>query len=335
MRNEPSKLFLKFRDFEERFPDDETCARFLLENGWSVGRKCKYCDSTEFAETIDFKTHQCLQCGKRNRVFEGTILVRVQLVRPWFAGIWFLSTGVLYSRKEFSELFGIALDTAQRISNTISLHLTKKMDGFPTVPSASFSKIFERRSSETPARKPPITEQYELEKQARSGEVSNSENNSAGASESSDGIELSEDEKNVLEMLDFENWSSVNELAGKSDLDFSFLLTIIAMLEIKGFVVKNPEHSLKRIILRRELATSNGEELGLVVNDFLETGKTVWHGISRKNVQLHVALYWSTTRLDIWEGGHLMFEILDCEPLSKGTLRSYVSPLNIQVPFAA
>lgn len=335
MRNEPSELFLKFRDFEEKFPDDETCARFLLENGWRVGKRCKYCDSTEFSETIDFKTHQCLQCGKSNRVFEGTILVRVQLVRPWFAGIWFLSSGILYSRKEFSELFGIALDTAQRISNTISLHLTKKMEGFPTVPSASFSKIFERRSSETPARKPPIAEQYELEKQSRSLEGRSFGNGPLDGSDSSEVIELSEGERTVLEMLDFENWSSVNELADKIDFDFSFILTIIAMLEIKGFVVKNPEHLLKRSLVRKELAASNGEELGLVVDDFLKKGKAVWHGISRKNVQLHVALYWSTTRLDIWEGGHLMFEILDCEPLSKGTLRSYVSPLNIQVPFAA
>ena len=332
MAKEPSQLALMFPTFVETFPDDESCARFLLDNGWKKGRNCTYCDENEFEETLDFRVYKCSTCGKLNRIFAGTILFRVQRLRAWFAGLWFLSSGVLYSRKEFSNLFGVALDTAQRISDTISIHLTEKMSQLPSVPSAAFKEIYGRRSIETPARKPPIAEQTEMEKNSKQNTSANNGTESSKERIAADDKDLNADEKTVLSKLNSEQFSSLDSLLDSCNMEFSELTTILGILQLKGLVESSPGQLFKLPKKEPSLQFALSETCKLTIEDFINKVKTVWHRITRKNVQLHLALYWSTVQTDIWKNTDLFFDILDQEPLSRGQIRGYISPLSVHIP---
>ncbi len=334
MAKEPSQLALMFPTFVETFPDDESCARFLLDNGWKRGRSCTYCGENEFEDTLDYRVFKCITCGKLNRIFAGTILFRVQRLRAWFAGLWFLSSGVLYSRKEFSNLFGIALDTAQRISDTISIHLTEKMSQLPSVPSAAFKEIFGRRSIETPARRPPMAEQIEMEKNAKENTPAYNEAEACEELTVVHNRDLNAAEKTILSKLNSEQFSSLDSLLDSCGLEFSELITTLGMLQLKGLVESSPGQLFKLPKREPSIQLALSETCKLTIEDFINKAKTVWHRITRKNVQLHLALYWSTVQTDIWKNTDLFFEILDQEPLSRGQIRGYISPLSVHIPMA-
>lgn len=331
MAKEPSDLACKISTFNLHFPDDESCARFLFANGWTEGKNCKSCDGTELIATSDYRTYKCLICGMLNKIFAGTILFRVQKLRAWFAGIWFLSSGVLYSRKEFSELFDIAIDTAQRISNTVSMHLLEKMNGLPSLPSAAFSEIFGCRSVETPARKHPIFEQIDME---------NNEKPSSSI-DRKEGLEffqdpnLTENEKSVLSTLDFEKFWSIDDLLKATKMDYSDLMGVLVLLEIKGMVQCTPGQLYKIPKKEKIIIAACSETCKIVVEDFIQKVKSIWHRISRKNLQLHLALYWCATQKNAWNQNNLIVEILDKEPLSRISVRGYVSPLDVIIPLPA
>lgn len=331
MAKEPSFFAQRYSEFLESFPTDESCARYMVANGWNSGRNCTHCGENDFIQTVDFRIYNCVKCGKPNKIFEGTILFRVRKLRAWFAGHWFLSRGVFFSGKEFSVLLGVALDTAQRISHTISIHLIELMNGLPSVSTAFFQEIFGRRSSETPAKQHPVTEQAEIEKKYENpaektlddvGKVLRLIENS----------NLSTDEKCVLEMLEHSEYKSIDELADNCSFEYSDLLSLLTMLEIKGLIQSAPGHIFRLVKAEKTFCASISESCSVAVQAFVRKVKSVNHGISRKNLQLYLALFWSTVHLDIWRNNDLLFELLDKEPLAKGVIRNYVSPLNVFVP---
>lgn len=72
--------------FEASFPDEEACARYLVEQRWPDGFVCPGCRHTSgWALTRQRPTWECSGCGRQTSVTAGTIMHRSHLpLRTWF-----------------------------------------------------------------------------------------------------------------------------------------------------------------------------------------------------------------------------------------------------------
>jgi transposase-like protein len=72
--------------FEERFADDEACARYLAERRWPNGFVCPACGGTKAWELKRERScWECADCGRQTSVTAGTVMHRSHLpLRSWF-----------------------------------------------------------------------------------------------------------------------------------------------------------------------------------------------------------------------------------------------------------
>jgi transposase-like protein len=76
--------------FNERFPDDAACARFLFEKRWPNGFSCPACNSRKAWElTTKRFTCECAACNRQASVTAGTVFHRSHLdLLTWFLAIY-------------------------------------------------------------------------------------------------------------------------------------------------------------------------------------------------------------------------------------------------------
>ena len=76
--------------FNERFPDDEACARFLFEKRWPTGFICPACKGRKAWELATKRfTYECAACNRQTSVTAGTVFHRSHLdLLTWFLAIY-------------------------------------------------------------------------------------------------------------------------------------------------------------------------------------------------------------------------------------------------------
>src|SRR5690349_23556431 len=81
-------------EFQARFPDDATCARWLLEKRWPDGFRCPACGHDKAWELgRERLTLQCAACERQVSVTVGTVLHGSHLgLRTWFLAAWLMAT---------------------------------------------------------------------------------------------------------------------------------------------------------------------------------------------------------------------------------------------------
>ena len=95
-------------DFEQMFPDEQSCWTYLLTRRWPAGPKCPRCSNDHVYESTARPWHwQCKKCGKDNRspyrfsLKTGTIFEETKLpLRSWFKTLLLMLT----SKKGISAL---------------------------------------------------------------------------------------------------------------------------------------------------------------------------------------------------------------------------------------
>ena len=72
--------------FEARFPDEQACARYLVEHRWADGFVCPQCGSCKSWELKrDRPAQECADCGRQTSVTAGTVIHRSHLaLKTWF-----------------------------------------------------------------------------------------------------------------------------------------------------------------------------------------------------------------------------------------------------------
>jgi len=84
----PSSLI----EFQDRFPDEESCWRYLQETRWPEGFECPRCGEGESYFIRTRQLEQCRRCRYQASVTAGTIFHRTRKpLRVWFLGIFFLA----------------------------------------------------------------------------------------------------------------------------------------------------------------------------------------------------------------------------------------------------
>jgi hypothetical protein len=81
-------------EFQKSFPDEESCAVFLIKRRWPDGFACPGCGK---CRAVGLKSrprlHECLDCGRQTSVTAGTAMHRSKLpLTAWFWAAHLMTT---------------------------------------------------------------------------------------------------------------------------------------------------------------------------------------------------------------------------------------------------
>jgi len=93
--------------FEDAFPDEESCRRFLIKLRWGPTPKCSRCESEELWQLTNGR-FECSSCGRQTSVTAGTPLHGTRKpLKLWFRAVWEMTThkgGI--SAKDLQRIMG-------------------------------------------------------------------------------------------------------------------------------------------------------------------------------------------------------------------------------------
>ena len=85
----PKSIF----EFNEWFPAEEACAKFLIDSRWPDGFICPRCGFTEYFWKTSRTLLQCKQCGYQASPTAGTVMHRSKMpLKLWFHAAYLVST---------------------------------------------------------------------------------------------------------------------------------------------------------------------------------------------------------------------------------------------------
>jgi len=80
-------------EFQQWFPDEESCLRFLIQSRWPDGFVCPRCGYSEYYWKEARELLQCKQCGYQSSVTAGTVMHRSRMpLRVWFQAAYLVTT---------------------------------------------------------------------------------------------------------------------------------------------------------------------------------------------------------------------------------------------------
>lgn len=94
-------------EFEDTFPDEDSCRRFLINLRWGESPRCSRCNSDSLWE-LKSGRFECSSCGRQTSVTAGTPLHGTRKpLKMWFRAIWEMTThkgGI--SAKDLQRIMG-------------------------------------------------------------------------------------------------------------------------------------------------------------------------------------------------------------------------------------
>jgi transposase-like protein len=111
-----------FKDFEQMFPDDDTCLEWLRNHLYPDGIYCKVCKTTrKHHKVASRKSYSCDHCGHHVHPTAGTIFHKSSTsLKTWFHAIYLMaSTRCGVSAKQIERQTGVTYKTAWRMFKQI------------------------------------------------------------------------------------------------------------------------------------------------------------------------------------------------------------------------
>ncbi|MBY0359364.1 MAG: hypothetical protein K2W82_15285 [Candidatus Obscuribacterales bacterium] len=282
----------------------------------------------------------CKRCKKRIWLTGGTFFNHIRAAKPWLLAIWLIEQRIIISSSRFHRLAGVAQSSAHNIFKKITTVSQSHMqENTVEVSSALFSLIFCKRSRETQARKHPLSEQEEMEKQSDS-EILLETVSDCYTLEPQPETTTTTDmnfeglEKEIYDQLSTEP-IHVDTLSHKTGMPANKISVALTMLELAGVAIRLAgDRYIKRIA---ELGkTNNGsypavsDETANTVDSIVSFIRNRFHGISRKCLQNYLAVYWSAFSKIRWQ--HSFLEA--CwyfGPISPQQIFASITPLRVQI----
>lgn len=343
------KRAILLEEFDARYPGEDYCMEALLAK--IADDKCYRCGSQDIRRKFGSRYAWCCSCRTKLSFTAGTFFSGIEEARPWLAAIWMLEHDVDINPHQFHIMVGIAYSNAWRIFRKLQFviqHCVDTEEEALIIPSAWFEDVFLRRSRETPARQHPVAEQWEMEKEASADNFSAAAQASSQARDAGFG-DLGFDERMVFDVLS-EKPMHFDELTTKTDSSVSKLLSILTMLELKGFVGSPfSDHYVRCTPQLPGLACKSGcanfagrdnwrasyESLSSEGKVSVETAiahiMETFMGISRKYLQNYLAGVWCRYDRKRWSDGTLLTACKRFEKISSERIRHFVSPLMVKI----
>lgn len=345
-----------WRQFESQFPSEEDCWRELYRRLEANGQvTCGHCGGIDLDEDPQARVRKCRGCNKKTWLTAGTFFNRMRKARPWLAAIWLTEQGVVISSLKLHTLVGIAQSSALYILRKIAMVIQSHFgDDVANMPSGHFRGVFCKRSRLTPAREHPVKEQEEMERDgdtsvdlllqagganlftSESGETLRQDTASVhgpGAKEISSESRLEGREKEIYDLLSKEP-VSFDSLCNLTEMSISEISSTLTMLEITGVAERLPGDRYVRKIFVKNSSKSLCEDtvqITKLVSDFINFVRSRFHGISRKYLQLYLAVHWCYMARSRWCKGSLLQACLDFGYISHDQSLAYVSPLIVKI----
>ncbi|MBY0356769.1 MAG: hypothetical protein K2W82_02105 [Candidatus Obscuribacterales bacterium] len=336
------------RRFNIQFPTEKDCLEELYRRADAEKIfRCRYCGSQKIEKRYGDRVGKCSQCKKKIWFTAGTFFNQIRAARPWLLAILLMEQGVIISSSKFHNLADIAQSSALNIFKKVTAVAQNYMGETElTVPSALFVLVFCKRSRETQARKHPLSEQTEMEKQLHKNEdqerlIADSEAEMQKPfevlKEERADMELCDDEKKVYDILTTEP-IQVDAICQKSNLPIGKTLAALTMLELAGTVVRMiGDHYVRHV----DEFVNTKEDRSLFVEsaevvDKVEAVVTFirnkFHGISRKCLQNYLAAYWLGLSKSSQQDGSLAKWCWQFGPINYERILAYISPMLVKMP---
>jgi hypothetical protein len=348
-----------WRLFNDKFKCEADCVEEL--HRWLANvLKCKHCGSRKLEKPDGRRILKCSYCWKKTWFTAGTFFNRIRSTRPWLAAIWLLERGIIVSISRFHRLVNIAYSSAQAIFKKLMIIINDNIgdDSLP-ISSGKFSRIFCKRSAQTPARMHPVSEQHRLDEQAEKRLSSSSsdscsfngnKNTSPGSHETLPGdgartnkldfrlaADVSEFERIVLHLISGEP-VQFDKLCFQANMPVGTLSATLTMLELSGLVERLSGDIYRRVNLETRKSESEQDYPSQESSGIVEISRisafvcSTFHGISRKYLQFYLCAYWCNFDRRKWHPGALATECIKSGPIIYKQVLEYVSPPLVKVP---
>ena len=317
-------------EFEVAIPDETSARLHYFHEATSKGVAC-YCGHVGKPDDELARHFRCEKCKKLVWVTAQTIFADVRKFRPWILVIRLMENGVKFTPHNLHELVGISVSTLNDIKRKIdSVVLSQMPEDAPTVPSGLFAALLSRRTTETPARSHPRSEQLEMELQqgVRVEQLEDDAVVSVVVQSPIDAFSgpLSDSELAIWNCLTSE-FTHFDDLFNQAELEIGEFNAVLMYLELRGLV----KRSYDRYARVKQPKTSAVDISQLPVSDFVAFVRSIHGGIGRRLLQFYLASYWCFVDSQRWGPGKIFAACLKSPPVSAGQLRSYVTPLMVKI----
>ena len=265
------KVLLQIKDdFDKLYPTQISHIKALCElagsenvdPGSEQGFKCAICGSLKIQLSQNSRILKCNSCSSKTCLTANTYFRGIKSPKAWNMIIEYLRRGIVINSKEFSKLAEIEESSAWHIITKIAETLSKIIeDSSSGISCGLFRKAISKRSLTTPALlstsdeiDKALTEYAEShenkiltgQKQGTSDDTEATAGGDRNDTPNDMNIELSDNEKLVLRLLDSIP-KSIDQLCEESGLAVAVISAALTILELYGLVnnLMNFQFSLK------------------------------------------------------------------------------------------
>jgi hypothetical protein len=224
--------------------------------------------------------------------------VKTGNVRIWRAAIFFWEKGVALSAHRFSELFNFSYDATRNIYLKLGLLANRMLsDGESyAIPSSLFAEVICKRSIETPAKSHP-----------RSEELPFSEPKQERCDHEEAELQFPLDENQQVVFEQFQNGTPLHfeTLSETTGLGPGALSAALMMLELNELIRPLVGARYQRVYPEPKVELPD-DETKPILEAAVTFIKEHFHGVSRKYLQIYVAIRWCMTDRTRWRPGALL-----------------------------
>ena len=354
--------------------DADCFAELLRQGSDSSVLTCQNCGSDQIQRDESGRVISCDGCQHTGSLTAGTFFHGIKCPRAWLAAVRLIERGMAPSTNQFHKLVDVAYDTAWNIYRKLGLLIERELPvNAETVPSRMFAAVISKRSRETPARHDPFAEVTILESftseetyqasapQERSGQVpaliapididailsaaSGDVSATARATRTDKGKvpELAGKEKEVYDLLSRDP-IHFDALAQYTGMPVGTLSATLSILELNHFArhfagdwyVRLPENDKGNPsdYASRKHPHECITEAVQCAQDAIEYFQDTSEGLSRRYLQLCLAIFWCCVDKARWPRGSLLSACQRSDRITRNDVLAYVSPALLQIATA-
>jgi hypothetical protein len=288
---------------------------------------CKQCTHENKIPSDEKRMFLCSKCRKEIWITAGSNFHGVKLFFLRLAIIRLQEMGICINPNQAARLFRVSYSTTNRVFKQLGISVLSKLQGHGSeLPSEYAISIVSRRTRLTPAEKPPVEEEFEMQKKHRNDERAQTLCNGSEINTP----ELSELELLILELLD-SNPLTLDELIQKTKAECSSVFVSITFLELRGAIEAKDGNRFVRsnsAKLQNKQGYERAQSLAGGFNSFV---KDYFQGIGRKNLQIYSSFHWLAYDRKTWSINSLRDLFIAHPYISHQDILDFVTPLTFSI----
>lgn len=347
---------------DREFPTQEDILKEFEKMIWGTKPLCcVHCQSVNIERDANCRRWKCEDCFLYTYLTAGTLFHGMKNPRAWIIALKLQEARIFVSSCRFHKFVGVAQSTALQIFKKIFKVIESAYEDEETeISTGVFSRIFCKRSRETPEHEHPRSEQTKIDRfvarEARrarqeivarlredaeiEGEL-DVDGNSVVSAEQLQEMNLTPEDSltdiqlRVFELIEYES-ISFDELLNQLNIDITHLSAALTILELAGLVRREPGDHYVRCKpgesfesqhdkRRRELRELSFDAIMFFI-------EKVYHGVSRKHIQKYVASFWCFFDHENWNHGKLFAACSKHKTLTESEINQDVTPAFMKIP---